>query len=239
MANENILIIEDDTAIAEAERDFLEMNGFTVHIEHDGTKGLSAALSGEHDLILLDLMLPGINGLDVCRQIRQKTDIPVLMISARTEDADKVHGFGLGADDYIAKPFSLVELIARVKAHLARYKRLKEDKPFADKKEMEKKDIILKNLKIERDAHRIFAGGQEIELANKEFELLYFLASRPDRVIDKETIYGAIWGEDMYGDLNTVTVHINRLRDKIRQACPGADYIQTVRGVGYRFCPGK
>jgi DNA-binding response OmpR family regulator len=230
MAREKILIIEDDTAIAEAERDFLEMNGFTAHIEHDGGKGLTEALSGSYDLVLLDLMLPGINGLEICRRIREKLDVPILMISARTEDSDKVRGLGLGADDYISKPFSLVELIARVRAHLARYKRLKNGKPITDKK-----DIIIKNFIMETATRRVFVNGKEIELANKEFEILYFLASNPLRVYDKETIYGKIWGEDVYGDLNTVTVHINRLREKIEQAKPDAGYIQTVRGVGYRF----
>jgi DNA-binding response OmpR family regulator len=232
MAPEKILIIEDDTAIAEAERDFLEMNGFTAHIEYDGAKGLNAALSADYDLILLDLMLPGINGLDICRRIREKIDVPILMISARTEDSDKVRGLGLGADDYISKPFSLVELMARVRSHLARYKRFKNDSPFAGKK-----DIIMENVSIETATRRVFVNKKEIELANKEFELLYFLASNPLRVYDKETIYGKIWGEDVYGDLNTVTVHINRLREKIEHAKPGAGYIQTVRGAGYRFHP--
>jgi len=230
MANEKILIIEDDIAIAEAERDFLEMNGFTVNIEHDGKKGLSAALSGGYDLILLDLMLPEISGLDICRRIRQKIDIPILIISARTEDADKVHGLGLGADDYIAKPFSLVELIARVRSNLAQYKRLKTNKMPENKK-----DINLKKLTIEVAKRSVFINGKEMELANKEFELLYFLASNPLIVFDKETIYSKLWGDDVYGDLNTITVHINRLRDKIGSALPGSDYIQTVRGAGYRF----
>jgi len=230
MANDKILIIEDDAAIAEAERDFLEMNAFTVHIEHDGEKGLSAALSGNYDLILLDLMLPNINGLDICRRIRQKIDVPILIISARTEDADKVHALGLGADDYIEKPFSLVELIARVRANLAQYKRLKNNKQSENKK-----DIKMKNFIIEVTTRCVFINGKEIELANKEFELLYFLASNPLIVFDKETIYNRIWGDDVYGDLNTVTVHINRLREKIERTQPKSDYIQTVRGVGYRF----
>jgi DNA-binding response OmpR family regulator len=232
MAAEKILIIEDDTAIAEAERDFLEMNGFAVHIEHDGTGGLSEALSGGYDLILLDLMLPGISGLDICRRIREKIEVPILMISARTEDSDKVRGLGLGADDYISKPFSLVELNARARAHLARYKRLKNDSPSADKK-----DIVMNNISIESATRRVLVNGTEIELANKEFELLYFLASNPLKVFDKAAIYDKIWGEDVYGDLNTVTVHINRLREKIERARSGSDYIQTVRGAGYRFRP--
>ncbi|MDR2770507.1 MAG: response regulator transcription factor [Clostridiales Family XIII bacterium] len=226
-----ILIVEDDTAIAEIERDFLEIDGFAVTIEADGVKGMSAALSGEFDLIVLDGMLPGKDGFAVCREIRGKIDIPVLMVTARTADVDKIRGLGLGADDYISKPFSPTELAARVKSHIARYERLKRG---ADKRADERAPDF-GYLRIEPQSRRVFVNGTETELKNKEYELLYFLASNAEIVFSKEHLYERIWGMDAYGDTKTVAVHIGRLREKIEQDPAKPEHIQTVRGAGYRF----
>ncbi|MDR1046682.1 MAG: response regulator transcription factor [Treponema sp.] len=227
-----VLIIEDDTAIAEVERDFLEINGFEVIHETDGGKGMERALSGDLDIILLDLMLPGINGYEICRKIREKIDIPILMVTARIEDMDKVRGLGLGADDYISKPFSPTELTARVKAHIGRYKRLKAGNAPEQNKAGE---INSGRLKIIPATRRVYVENREITLANKEYELLLFFASNPEIVMSKERLYDKVWGEDTFGDLNTVTVHINRLREKIENDPSKPHHIQTVWGAGYRF----
>lgn len=223
-----ILIIEDDAAIAAIERDYLEIDHFEVEIAADGTQGLEKALSGGFDLILLDLMLPGIDGFTVCRSLREKLDIPILMITARREDIDKIRGFGLGADDYIEKPFSPSVLAARVKAHLAQYDRLKQtSKP--------RPEIGMGPIRINTDTHRVYVNEAEKELKNKEYELLLFLMLNADVVFSRETLYERIWGMDALGDNATVAVHINRLREKI-EADPGNPrYIQTVWGAGYRF----
>jgi DNA-binding response OmpR family regulator len=227
-----ILIIEDDEAIAEVERDFLEISGFEVVAEQDGIKGMEKALTGEFSLILLDLMLPGKSGYEICKSIREKIDIPILMVTARLEDIDKVRGFGLGADDYISKPFSPTELVARVKAHITRYERLtKNGSPSPGTKEINTGWLVLNS-----GTRRVLVSGKEISLTNKEYELLYFLASNPEIVFSKEHIYNQIWGENMYGDLKTVTVHIKRLREKIEHD-PVNPHIQTAWGAGYRFVP--
>lgn len=224
-----ILIIEDDMAIAEIERDFLEIEGFEPTIAMDGNAGLQLACSGQFDLILLDLMLPGIGGYDLCKAIRDKTDIPILMVTAKSELADKVRGLGLGADDYIAKPFSPTELIARVKANLSQYERLTSG-DVNRAREVEAGPIRINQL-----THRVFVHQKEVEFKNKEFELLLFLVSNPDIVFSKEQLYERIWGMDAIGDLKTVAVHINRLREKIEQDSQNPLYIQTVWGAGYRF----
>ena len=238
---QKILIIEDDKAMADIERDFLEMNGFEVAHESDGTSGMNRALTGGFDLILLDLMLSGTDGWEICRQIRNKVDVPILMVSARTEDIDKIRGLGIGADDYISKPFSPTELVARVKAHLARYERLKSANAGSAPTDAE---IDLGDLKINPATHRVFRSGfsasgtaaQEVLLTNKEYELLCFLAANQENVFTKEQLYDRIWGEGMYGDIKTVTVHIKRLREKIESDPINPRHIQTVWGVGYRFC---
>jgi DNA-binding response OmpR family regulator len=227
-----VLIIEDDTDLAEVERDFLEIDGFEVIHETDGRKGMERALSGGVDIILLDLMLPGISGYEICRGIREKLDIPILMVTARIEDMDKVRGFGLGADDYIAKPFSPTELAARVKAHINRYRRLKAGNTPEQNKTGE---IDFGRLKIIPAARRVYVENKEITLANKEYEMLLFFASNPEIVLSKERLYDKVWGEDTFGDLNTVTVHINRLREKIENDPSNPRHIQTVWGAGYRF----
>jgi DNA-binding response OmpR family regulator len=239
MANERILIIEDDDTIAELERDFLEINGFETARESDGVKGRERALSGGFDLILLDLMLPGIDGYTICRAIRDKINVPILMVTARGEEADKVRGLGLGADDYITKPFTPSELVARIKSHIARFKRITDAALLTatvTKTAASEGEIIAGDLIINPVTRRVFVSETEIELANKEYELLFFLAANPEIVFDKEKLYDKIWGEDMYGGINTVKEHINRLRKKIEKDPANPTHIQTVWGAGYRFC---
>jgi DNA-binding response OmpR family regulator len=226
----HILIIEDDVSIAEVERDFLEMNGFTVTLEADGKKGMDLALSGKFNLVLLDLMLPGKDGYEICRLIRSKIDVPILMVSAKGEDGDKVRGLGLGADDYIAKPFSPTELVARVKANIAQYERLKAGGMQGKAGE----EITAGDLLIHPKTRRVFVAGKEIDLKRKEYDLLYFLASHPEMVFSKEHLYETVWG-DTYGDIKTVAVHINRIREKIEHDPANPAHIQTVWGSGYRF----
>ena len=230
-----ILIVEDDISIAEMVRDFLEAQGFEVVIETDGTQGCKKALTEKFDLILLDLMLPNMSGYDICRSIRGEVDVPILMVTAKGADADKIRGLGLGADDYISKPFSPTELVARVKANLAQYERLKnkgDSKSIDSKKTGElKAGAILVNT----TTHRVYVHGAEIELKNKEYELLVFLVSNPDLVFSKEHLYERIWGMDALGDLKTVGVHISRLREKIEKDPQNPVHIQTVWGAGYRF----
>jgi len=245
-AKPKILIIEDDDDIAGIEKDFLEMNGFQAEIESDGIKGAERALSGDFALVLLDLMLPGKDGMTICREIREKIDIPILMVSARIEDIDKVRGLDLGADDYITKPFSPAEVVARVKSHIARYQRLTGSTSAAK----QASDIDFGWLKIEHKSRRVFLNdaaphtkaahsdakhNTEINLTNKEYELLYFLAANDGTVFSKEQLYDNIWGEDIYGVIKTVTVHINRLREKIEKDPAKSMHIQTVWGTGYRF----
>lgn len=224
-----ILIIEDDLAIAEIERDYLEINGFEVQIETDGVSGMQSALTGGFQLILLDLMLPQIDGFTICRKLREQLDIPILMVTAKKEDIDKIRGLGIGADDYIVKPFSPGELVARVQAHLAAYDRLK-----GDKQELQP-EINVGAIRINPKSHRVFVRGEEIQLKNKEYELLLFLVTNADMVFDKETLYERVWGMDAMGDNATVAVHINRLREKIEENPSDPHYIETVWGAGYRF----
>ncbi|MDR3284559.1 MAG: response regulator transcription factor [Treponema sp.] len=225
-----ILIIEDDPDIAILEKDFLESAGFEVEHETDGATGAERALRDRFALILLDLMLPGKDGMTVCREIRSKIDIPILMVTARMEDVYKVRGLGLGADDYVTKPFSPTELVARIKSHLARYERLTKTPQKAE-------EIDLGWLAINQGTHRVFVREKEISLTNKEYELLNFLACNAEMVFSKEQLYEKIWGKDMYGDLMTVAVHINRLREKIEPNSTNQEHIQTVWGAGYRFMP--
>ncbi|MCL2411124.1 MAG: response regulator transcription factor [Treponema sp.] len=228
-----ILIVEDDKEIAAIEQDFLEINGFDVTIEQDGLKGQALALSGGFSLIILDLMLPGKDGMAICREIRNKIDIPILMVTARMEDNDKIRGLGFGADDYIVKPFSPTELVARVKSHIARYDRLTKSSFNPHKND----ELDLGWLRINKATHRVFINETEITLTQKEYELLSFFASNPDVVFSKEQIYDKIWGEEMYGDLKTVVVHINRLREKTEKDLSNPVHLQTVWGAGYRFLP--
>jgi DNA-binding response OmpR family regulator len=224
-----ILIVEDDLAIAEIERDFLEINGFRAFIVTDGAEGLKQASSGEYDLILLDLMLPGVDGYEICKKIRGTIDVPILMVTAKVEDADKIRGLGLGADDYIAKPFSPTELVARVKANLAQYERLTAGQTIRSE------EIRVGSLRVNPRTHRVYVENREVEMKNKEYELLLFFITNPDIVFSKELLYERIWGMDAIGDTKTVAVHINRLREKIEEDPSNPTFIQTVWGAGYRF----
>lgn len=228
-----ILVIEDDPAIAELERDFLEINGYEVTIAGDGHQGLKDALAGGYRLILLDLMLPGVDGIEICRRIRPQLDIPILMVTARAEEVDRLRGLGIGADDYIVKPFSPPELVARVKANIAQYDRLSSRGNSGA--ERDRAEITIGGLRLNYNSRRVFLDEAEIECKNKEYEMLYFLMSNPDIVFSKEKLYEEIWGMDAYGDIKTVAVHINRLRDKIEKDPASPQRIQTVWGAGYRF----
>ena len=224
-----ILIIEDEESIAELEKDYLELSGFEVEIETDGTRGLQRALDAEFNLYILDLMLPGTDGFEICRRIRENKDAPVLMVSARKDDIDKIRGLGLGADDYITKPFSPSELVARVKAHISRYDRLIGNST-------KRNDVIeIRNLKIDKTARRVFVNGEEKNFTTKEFDLLTFLASNPNHVYTKEDLFRNIWNMESVGDIATVTVHIKKIREKIELDTSKPQYIETIWGVGYRF----
>jgi DNA-binding response OmpR family regulator len=224
-----ILIIEDESSIAELERDYLQINGFDTEIEVSGDTGLRKALDEPFDLIILDLMLPKIDGFEICRQIRSKKDIPILMVSAKKEDIDKIRGLGLGADDYITKPFSPSELVARVKAHLSRYERL------IGNGESKTEEIKIGGLRIDRTSRRVYVNEKEIPFTTKEFELLTFLAMNPNRVFSKEELFDKLWGMDAYGDIATVTVHVRKVREKIEASSSEPQYIETIWGAGYRF----
>lgn len=227
-----ILVIEDDKSIAELERDYLEISSFAVEIKSDGESGLAAALTEDFDLVLLDLMLPKIDGFEVCRQIRAQKDVPILMVTARKEDIDKIRGLGIGADDYIVKPFSPAELVARVNSHLTRYDRLTKKEENGESRSTE---LSIRNLRILPEAWRVYVGDKEVKLTNKEFELLLFLATHPNIVFTKDKLFDRIWGMDSLGDAATVTVHINRIREKIEEDSGNPQYIETVWGAGYRF----
>jgi DNA-binding response OmpR family regulator len=224
-----ILIIEDQQSIAELERDYLEIDGFQVDIKSNGKEGLSQALEHDYDLILLDLMLPDMDGFDICKKIRKEKNIPILIISAKGGDIDKIRGLGLGADDYISKPFSPSELVARVKAHLSRFERLTGQQGKITK------EIHIKDLIINQTARQVYLGGNKIVLTTKEFDILYFLASNPNIVFSKEIIYDRIWGNNSYGDITTIAVHIKKIRDKIEKDPNSPHYIETLWGSGYRF----
>lgn len=224
-----ILIIEDDISIAELERDYLEISGFQAELEQRGDKGLARAISQEYDLIILDLMLPGLDGFEICRQIRGKKNTPILMVSAKKEDIDKIRALGLGADDYVTKPFSPGELVARVKAHISRYERL------VGGKEINKGMLEIRGLTIDQSSRRIYLNEKEVFFTTKEFDLLLFLASNPNRVFTKEELFEKIWGLDSQGDVATVTVHIRKIREKIEENPSDPKYIETIWGVGYRF----
>ncbi len=224
-----ILIVEDDNNILQLERDYLEANGFETEFALDGNKGIQKALNGSFDLILLDIMLPGIDGFQVCKTIRETKDIPILLVSAKKEDLDKINGLGFGADDYIVKPFSPGELVARVKAHINRYNRLTKAANHSDE--------ILKigDLRLNKKSGDVRIKSTEINLTKKEFEVLYILAAQPDTVFSKNELFEKVWGYDSLGDTSTLTVHINRLRDKLKEADSDTDYIKTIWGRGYRF----
>ena len=224
-----ILIVEDEEAIADLEKHYLELIGFDVEIENDGTSGMERALNEDFDMFILDLMLPGTDGFEICRKIREKKNTPVLMVSAKKDDIDKIRGLGLGADDYITKPFSPSELVARVKAHLARYERLIGSTA-------QKNDIIeIRGIRIDKTARRVWVNEEEKQFTTKEFDLLTFLAENPNHVFTKDELFSKIWDMESIGDIATVTVHIKKIREKIEFNTAKPQYIETIWGVGYRF----
>ena len=224
-----ILIIEDEEVIADLEKDYLELSGFEVEIRNNGKDGLNAALNDDFSLVILDLMLPEMDGFEVCKKIREERNIPIIMVSAKKEDIDKIRGLGLGADDYMTKPFSPSELVARVKAHLNRYDRLVGST-------QKKNDLIeIRGLQIDKTARRVWVDKEEKAFTTKEFDLLAFLAQNPNRVFTKEEIFREIWDMDSIGDIATVTVHIKKIREKIEYDSANPQYIETIWGVGYRF----
>lgn len=224
-----ILIVEDEVAIADLEKDYLELSGFEVEVETQGDIGLSRALNEEFDLIILDLMLPGIDGFEICRRLRETKNTPIIIVSAKKEDIDKIRGLGMGADDYMTKPFSPSEMVARVKAHLARYERLVSSG-------MPNNDIIeIRGIKIDKTARRVWVNGEETNFTSKEFDLLTFLAQNPNHVYTKEELFQEIWDMESIGDIATVTVHIKKIREKIEYDTSKPQYIETIWGVGYRF----
>ena len=224
-----ILIIEDEEAIADLEKDYLELSGFEVEIAADGETGLKRALDEDFQLVILDLMLPGVDGFEICRQVREKKNTPIIMVSAKKDDIDKIRGLGLGADDYMTKPFSPSELVARVKAHLNRYQRL------VNSNARENTVIEIRGLKIDKTARRVWVNGEEKNFTSREFDLLTFLAENPNHVFTKEELFRKIWDMDSEGDIATVTVHIKKIREKIEQNSAKPQYIETIWGVGYRF----
>ena len=224
-----ILIVEDEVAIAELEKDYLELSGFDVVMQHTGDAGLKAALNEYFNLIILDLMLPNVDGFEICKKVREKKNTPIIMVSAKKEDIDKIRGLGLGADDYMTKPFSPSELVARVKAHLARYERLVGSGVKANE------IIEIRGIKIDKTARRVYVNGEEKAFTTKEFDLLTFLAENPNHVFTKEELFNKIWDMESIGDIATVTVHIKKIREKIEFNTSKPQYIETIWGVGYRF----
>lgn len=224
-----ILIVEDEESIAELEKDYLELSGFDVEIENNGDSGLKRAMSEEFDMYILDLMLPDVDGFEICRSIRESKNTPILMISAKKDDIDKIRGLGLGADDYMTKPFSPSEMVARVKAHLARYERL------IGSGQQENDVIEIRGLKIDKTARRVWVNNEEKTFTTKEFDLLSFLARNPNHVFTKEELFREIWDMESIGDIATVTVHIKKIREKIEYSTSKPQYIETIWGVGYRF----
>ena len=224
-----ILIIEDEEAIADLEKDYLELSGFEVEVANDGVTGLDKALNEDHNLLILDLMLPGVDGFEICRKVRDEKNTPIIMVSAKKDDIDKIRGLGLGADDYMTKPFSPSELVARVKAHLARYERL------IGSAVEENKVIEIRGLKIDTTARRVWINGEEKPFTTKEFDLLTFLASHPNHVYTKDELFSEIWDMESIRDIATVTVHIKKIREKIEYDTSNPQYIETIWGVGYRF----
>jgi DNA-binding response OmpR family regulator len=224
-----ILIIEDEIEIADLEKDYLELSGFKVDIANDGRKGLVMGLTEEYDLIILDLMLPGMDGFEICKTIRESKNVPIIMVSAKKDDIDKIRGLGLGADDYMTKPFSPSELVARVKAHMARYDRLVGS-------QTKNNDVVeIRGIRIDKTAHRVYVNDVEKSFTTKEFDLLTFLAENPNRVFTKEELFREIWDMESVGDIATVTVHIKKIREKIEFDTAKPQYIETIWGVGYRF----
>lgn len=230
--NKTILIIEDDLSIAELQKDYLEVAGFKVMVANNGLEGFRAFRENDIGLLILDIMLPGMDGLEILRSLKDDKDVPVLLVSAKKEEIDKIKGLSLGADDYITKPFSPGELVARVKAHLENYERLK--LRFREGARA-LNSLKIRGLKIDKDSRRVFVLSEEVNLAQKEYALLLYLAENPNRVFGREELFERVWGLDALGDSSTVTVHIARIREKIESDLSNPQYIETVWGAGYRF----
>lgn len=226
----NVLIIEDDLDIAELERDYLQLNGYHAEIDQDGASGLKKALSGRFDIVVVDLMLPHTDGFEIIRAIRKDLEIPVVVVSAKAEDIDKIRGLDIGADDYLTKPFSPAEFVARVKSHLKRYQRLKGEGSASE-------TILHKGLEINTAARQVAVNGREVQLTTKEYDLLVFLASHPNIVFTKDRLLDAVWGSGYFGDTATIAVHIQKIRKKIEADPAQPAYIETIWGTGYRFNP--
>lgn len=224
----SILILEDDINIAELERDYLKLNGYKAEIVHDGEQGMQKAISGAYDVIIVDLMLPGKNGYEIIKEVRKKLEIPVIVVSAKSEDIDKIRGLDYGADDYLTKPFSPAELVARIKSHINRYERLKGNN-------ISNEVIVHKGLEINTAAHKVFVNGKEVQMTTKEYELLLFMASNPNIVFTKDQLFDSIWCDEYYGDTATVPVHIQKIRKKIEKDSANPEFIETLWGTGYRF----
>ena len=224
-----ILIVEDENSIAELEKDYLELSGFEVDIANDGMTGLAKDISEKYDLFILDVMLPGTDGYEICTRIRETNKVPIIMVSAKKEDIDKIRGLSIGADDYMTKPFSPSELVARVKAHLNRYDRL------VNAREEQNEVLEIRGIRIDITARRVFVNGEEKSFTTKEFDLLLFLAKHPNRVYTKEELFREIWDMESIGEIATVTVHIKKIREKIEFSSSKPQYIETIWGVGYRF----
>ncbi len=234
--NKTILIVEDDADISMIEEAYLESAGFRTKIIGDGSLVRAEVENEGYDLILLDLMLPGKSGYDVCREIRDKTDIPILMVTARTESVDKIRGLGLGADDYIAKPFDPAELVARVNANIRQYERIHSAVREEEKEKSEEvEEIVIGDLRILPNSWKVYKGDREIKFPNREFEILKLLATNPNIVFSKEQIFEKIWGYEYMGDSATVMVHINRIREKIEDDSKNPKLLETVWGAGYRL----
>lgn len=227
--NKKILIVEDDIDIANLEKDYLEISNYDVVIQNDGTNVIDLVKENNFACIILDLMLPKISGFELCKEIRKFTQIPLIIVSAKTEPSDVILGLGLGSDDYIKKPFNPQELVARVSSAIRRYEAVKGIK--GNNEEI----IEIENIKIYKKNYKVFVKDEEVKFANKEFELLLFLASNPNIVFSKETLIEKIWGFSFIADTATVTVHINRLREKIEENPNKPKLIETVWGAGYRF----
>ena len=231
MKMKKILIVEDDELISDLEKDYLEISNYEVDVAADGETGLKFAQAGGYDLLLLDVMLPKVSGFEICKEIRKISDVPVIMVTAKKEDVDKIRGLGLGADDYIVKPFSPSELVARVKAHISIHERLLGRSAGVGTEG----EILTGNLRIDTMSHRVYLDGNEVYLTNREYELLAFLARNPNIVFSREQLFDKVWGFDAVGDVSTVTVHVNRLREKIEKDMANPEHIETVWGAGYRF----
>ncbi|MFZ0444713.1 MAG: response regulator transcription factor [Bacillus sp. (in: firmicutes)] len=230
--NVKILVVDDEERIRRLLKMYLEREDYVIEEAEDGNQALSMALENDYDCILLDLMMPGKDGIEVCRELREKKATPVIMLTAKGEEVNRVQGFEVGTDDYIVKPFSPREVVLRVKALLRRSSQT----TFVQAEPLTKDIIVFPHLTIDNDAHRVLADGQEVSLTPKEYELLFFLAKSPDKVYDREHLLKEVWHYEFFGDLRTVDTHVKRLREKLNKVSEhAAKMIITVWGVGYKF----